>query len=354
MKPDFSRYKGVIRETFQEGNRNLQTKAFSGANEPRAIGALNRQGAPKRKLTLSDPITDHEFFDSLHELTGITGKEPKYHEAPGLHPDFAAIKETGELEYHWIVSMFIDIRRSTRLFAKYKDPYVVANITTTIQRAAIHIAWYFDAYIQRYHGDGLMIYFGGKGVQSREAISNALLAASVFTKFVKEELPDIFLEQGVEDIYTRIGVDVGENDETLWHLAGMQDCSEVTTCSLHTSLAAHMQCMAEPNGVIVGDNVKNWSGLDAGLFNIRKDAKGVEDRYCFTVPEEKYYYTQWNFEWAEHLKRVEATAGDGPGAVVKKAVTAGIPASTGPAASGGLNLPYLRQQASAIKPYSEL
>ena len=143
--------------------------------------------------------------------------------------------------------MFIDVQRSTKLFAGY-EPFVVANIITTIQRAAIYIAWYFDSYVQRYHGDGLLLYFGGKGMDRKRAIENVILTASVFTKFVKEELPDIFLEQGIEDIYTRIGIDVGEDEDTLWHLAGMQACSEATTCSLHTSLAAHMQGAAWASG----------------------------------------------------------------------------------------------------------
>jgi adenylate cyclase len=243
MKPDFSKYKGLIRENLQQ---NRKSKVFSKALPTGAIGAITeaKATAPQRKLTLSDPVTDHEFFDSLHALTGVAGKEPKYHQAPGLHPHFAAIKQTGGLEYHWIVSMFIDVQRSTKLFAKY-EPFVVANIITTIQRAAIHIAWYFDSYVQRYHGDGLLLYFGGKGTDRKKAIENAILTASVFTKFVKEELPDIFLERGIEDIYTRIGIDVGEDEDTLWHLAGMQACSEVTTCSLHTSLAAHMQGSGE-------------------------------------------------------------------------------------------------------------
>lgn len=330
MKTDFSRYTGLIRENLQKGKK--RGSLLKGAsNDQEFMNAVN-------KLSLNDKGRDEDFFNSLHELTGITGKVAKYHQPPGLHPDFGHIKLSATPEYHYITSMFVDISKSTKLFEKYYPPTVV-NITTAIQRAAIHIAWYFDGYVQRYHGDGLLLYFGGKNISPEESVQNAIMAACIFTKFVKEELPEIFLEQGIENIYTRIGIDVGDHEDTLWYLAGMDQCSEVTTCSLHTSLAAHMQGNARRNGIVVGDNVKSKSGYNSEYFSIIKDSSGKEDRYIFRIPEENFYYTQWALDWEGFLKNQE------------KESTSSINASGTLIKNNDKNMDYLRTQAAAIKPY---
>ncbi|MBK8344742.1 MAG: hypothetical protein IPL12_16515 [Bacteroidetes bacterium] len=64
-------------------------------------------------------------------------------------------------------------------------------------------------------GDGLMVYFGGKGITKQAAVDNALMAASFVKYFVKNDLKNLFDEQGVNRIYTRIGIDFGEAAATL-------------------------------------------------------------------------------------------------------------------------------------------
>lgn len=103
-------------------------------------------------------------------------------------------------------------------------------------------------------------------------------------------------------LYTRIDIGLGEEKDVVWHLAGIGQCSEVTTCSLHTSLTAKMQSNAESNGIVVGDNVKRLAPKEAPYFGIIKDSDGKEDRYIFTIPTENFYYTQWKFNWFQFLK----------------------------------------------------
>lgn len=199
---------------------------------------------------------ENKPLPSLRTFASEIGLQPNYDQQLGAHPDFSHLKHTDQIEKHFIVSMFIDIKRSTNLFKRY-TPETVLIITNTIQRAAIHTCLIFGGYIQRLHGDGLFVYFGGRGQASSDASERALKAASVFSYFVKHDLKELFNEQGVETIFTRIGVDYGENEDVIWAMAGIGEISEVTTCSLHTSLASKMQSNAESNGVVVGDNVKN-------------------------------------------------------------------------------------------------
>ena len=120
---------------------------------------------------------------------------------------------------------------------------------------------------------------------------------------MKNDLKDVFLEQNVDRLYTRIGIDTGFEKDVIWHLAGMKECSEVTTCSLHTSLAAKMQNHAASNGIMLGDNVKNNAALKNDLFSIKFNEKeNKEERYIFQIPEENFNYSQWQFDWGAYLK----------------------------------------------------
>lgn len=295
-------------------------------------------------IKLFDRKNDEALFESLNSLTAIAGGKGKYHEKPGAHPDFVHIKESGTVEYHSITSMFIDIKNSTGLFRKY-DPLAVANITMTIQRAAIHTCWYFGGYIQRFNGDGIMVYFGGKNSTIANSVNNAINAASFFSYFVKNDLKNLFYEQGVENIYTRIGIDTGENDTVLWHLAGMGDCSEITTCSLHTSLASKLQSNASSNGIMVGDNVKRSASCSSDLFNIKwNDKEAKEDRYIFQIPDENFSYTQWQFNWEKYLKNHPLVHTDADGKLY-------FTAARGPAIlPSPKNMDFLKEQVQGYRP----
>jgi adenylate cyclase len=291
---------------------------------------------------ISGVPSDEVLFDSLAPLGNVSTMQAKFREKPGAHPDFLYIGENGSTEEHAITSMFIDISRSTGLFRKYK-PQTVADITTTIQKAALFTCWHFGGYIQRFHGDGLLVYFGGRSISLKDSTSNALNAASFFTYFVKNILKDLFDEQGVEKIYTRIGIDAGENEDVLWHKAGIGDCSEITTCSLHTSLAAHMQGEATGNGIMVGDHVKQFSAIEEYLFSIKKDNQDNEHRYIYDIPEENFHYTQWIFNWEGHLKNNPLFRNEQAGPSVITSSPSLI--------NSNKNLDYLREQTAGYKPY---
>ena len=254
---------------------------------------------------------DKELFDSLASLGILSGVNAKYHEALGSHPDFAHLKVNNTTEEHYIVSMFIDIKNSTGMFEQYY-PDTVANVTTTIQRLAIHVCWYFGGYVQRLHGDGLLAYFGGKNMQASQATENAVNAASVFSYFMKTYLKSLFDSQGIKNISTRIGIDTGDATDVLWHSAGTGECSEVTTCSLHTSLAFKMQSSASLNGIIVGDNIKKYlPKFDQSLFSHQKyKTEDGESEYIYVIPAEGFQYKQWAFDWYKHLLSLQSVDED--------------------------------------------
>lgn len=259
---------------------------------------------------LAAEISDKRLLPSLDDFAKELGLIPNFNQQLGLHPDFAHLKNSNTSESHYIVSMFIDVKGSTNLFKKY-SPETVFIITNTIQRAAIHTCLIFGGYIHRLQGDGLFVYYGRKGMDISTAVLRSLQSASVFTYFVKNDLKNLFNEQGIEDIVTRIGIDLGHDRDVIWAMAGIGEISEVTTCSLHTSLASKMQGSAMSNGTVIGDNIKNqMPSLNHHFIPVCQRTKSESDRYIFQIPEEKFNYTQYDFNWLNFLKQQDFVATD--------------------------------------------
>ncbi|ELR73305.1 putative adenylate cyclase [Fulvivirga imtechensis AK7] len=251
-------------------------------------------------------VPETNLLPSLDDFSKEVGLQPDFNQRLGLHPDFAHLKQSDQTENHYIASVFIDIKGSTHLFRKY-DPETVLIITNTIQRAAIHTCLIFKGYIHRLQGDGLFVYFGGKQINMATAVLHALQATSVFSYFVKHDLKNLFSEQGIDNIYTRIGIDLGFDDDVVWSKAGLGEISEVTTCSLHTSLASKMQSSAESNGIVVGDHVKAQINADfQDLFKpVCHRTRNENDRYIFRNIDDGFNYTQYDFDWLKFLKQQE-------------------------------------------------
>lgn len=256
-------------------------------------------GLSRKTIALSAQVEGIEEtigIKPLKDMLGITRNVvPTY----GDHPDFGSIRYTGGSEQHYIVSCFIDVRKSTNLFKEYKgyNHDQIAAVIQTIQSAAIHTCSLFNGHIQRLQYDGLFVYFGGKGQSKSEAVQNAINASSFFTYFIKYELQDVFNENGMEEINTRIGVDFGDDRDVSWFVFGVNECSELTTLSLHTSLAPKMQSNAKANGMVIGANMVQQVSALSEYTSIIRDSDGRENRYIFTQPN----YTQFAFDWETYL-----------------------------------------------------
>jgi adenylate cyclase len=233
----------------------------------------------------------------------------------GKHPDFIYLLNTRGNENHEIVSVFIDLKGSKNLIAKHGNE-IGHYITNVIQTAAIHICTVFGGYIQRLEGDGLFIYFGDKRINRTDSIRNSLLATSILSFFMKNDIKKMFAEDGIERIYTRIGIDFGYHDDILWAINGTRDFNELTTTGLHTSLAKTMQGCGYANSIIVGDNIKENIISHDDFCTVLKDKNGRPDesnRYVFTDP----LYAQFDFNWYSFLKRFKLLDADGSNEYIK-------------------------------------
>ncbi len=239
----------------------------------------------------------------MESFSSKFGTTINYNQQLGSHPDFEHLKNSELTEEHYIVSAFFDIKGSTNLFRKF-DKETIFLITNAIQRAGIHTVLIFGGYIHRLQGDGIFAYFGGKNVSKDKAVLNALQAVSVYTYFVKNDLKEYFNSQGIENISIRSGIDLGHAKSVLWGNAGIGEISEVTTCSLHTSLASKMQSNAEANGVVVGDHIKSEFHNGDDFFKPVSSRTGNEnDRYIYRIQDRNFNYTQYDFNCSKFLKK---------------------------------------------------
>jgi adenylate cyclase len=267
---------------------------------------------------LNEAMPEKRLLPSLEQFADAVGLKPDFTQKLGSHPDFAHLKHTEDTEEHYIVSMFVDVRRSTQLYGRY-EPATVFVINNAIQRAAIHTALIFGGYVHRLQGDGLFAYFGGKNMPIKDAVNRALQFASVYSYFVKHDLKEVFEQQGIEQIYTRIGVDLGYDEDVVWAMAGIGEISEVTTFSLHTNLASKMQANAVSNGIVIGDHIKKEAALLQEFFTPVCLRTGKEtDRYIFEIPKKGFRYTQHDFDWLKFLKKQDYIATDFSGNIQLK------------------------------------
>lgn len=215
----------------------------------------------------------------------------------GLHPDFSYLIPNRGSEYHNITSSFVDIKGSTNLYKDY-DHEQIFTITNTIQNAAIHTCLAFGGHIQRLQGDGVFCYYGGRNVSDEVALKSSLASTAIFTYFVKNDLKNLFEIHGIEDINTRIGIDIGNNhSDVLWTITGSEQCFELTTISLHTSLAYKMQQVAKSNGINVGNHIKNKLPELSNYFLPFQSDKSIEN---------KFQYKVYEFDWMSYLKSVSS------------------------------------------------
>lgn len=285
-----NRIKSVVAENRQRKGDLSKANTF-GAISPDPRELKNKLLTEQRNFSVK------AHFETTDLMTVVTGTSLA-NAVLGVHPKFAHLKGTDKTENHWIISLFVDIEGSTNLFKDY-DLEEIYMITNTIQAAEIHTVIALGGHIQRLQGDGILAYFGGPDVNKLDAVRMAVIACSFISYFVKNDLKDLFLRDGIEEINTRIGIDFGDDTDVLWANFGVDHISELTTLSLHTSLASKMQGRASRNGIVVGDNIKQRMLSDEDFFSIISE----NERYIYRDQVNKFFYTQWAFDWYKFLKK---------------------------------------------------
>jgi adenylate cyclase len=287
FNPYLSKIKNVLNLSIDEN-----MSSFDGSKTIKKLSSKELQLFDNTFLT-------EKFLDTpdagLVNLGRKLGVRPSKNHSIGQHPDYIHLIPLRATEYHEIVSIFIDLKGSKNLLIKYGND-TAYYITNVIQSLAIHVCTTFGGYIQRIEGDGLFVYFGEKDLRREDYIRNSLIANSIITYFVKNDLKELFEEDGIERVNTRTGIDFGYNEDIMWAVNGTYLHYELTTTGLHTSLAKTMQSNGSSNSIIVGDNIKQNCLPFESLFTDVKKSNGEVIKYVYNT------YRQYDFNWYNFLK----------------------------------------------------
>ena len=298
-------------DIFQKITNNILTeglrKDLNQRNQNKKNEILNVYACESlNKSVLLDDISSEEkdSFNLKCELRKYFKREAKYSEAIGDHPDFLYLKDTKKTENHHVVSVFVDIKGSTKLATmKGLSLQEVREIKNRILTTAISIFQVFDGHIHRLQGDAIFAFFGRKDKLMEESIIDALNATTILQHIFKNVLSKLFKELELPTIDIRTGLDFGYDDDVLWSKYGIEHCNEVTTTSIHTDLAAKLQHKARSNQIMIGDNIKNVLELPSEFYRIKtyvENKETKEDKYILDYKEMRY--KMWEFDWEEYLK----------------------------------------------------
>ncbi|WP_312605300.1 nucleotide-binding domain-containing protein [Kosakonia cowanii] len=177
----------------------------------------------------------------------------------GTHPDLIGLTGLGAVHSQYIVTMFIDIRKSSRLslLLPLEQAYVVKN---RILQACIDIVRALDGYPHRLMGDALMAFFGRSNVSKEDAIADAINAAATLRLILTEYIfPSLNEDLGTEiDLGVRIGLDYGSEDEVIWGNFGLGESCEVTALGLPVDMTAKLQQLADKNTAMLGQGILEY------------------------------------------------------------------------------------------------
>ncbi|HFQ5189400.1 TPA: adenylate/guanylate cyclase domain-containing protein, partial [Vibrio vulnificus] len=191
------------------GNENFSTESFDELFE--SVDLYKSASVSRRlKAESSGELTAPEEYTYQNALRPWFNKVGLNQSKVGPHPDFAHLKDSGEVEFHHIVTMFVDIKRSSRLslLMSLQDAYVVKN---RILQACVDVIRALDGYPHRLMGDAVMAFFGGKGNCPEDAIANALNASSALKLILTETVfPELNKLIGKDvNLGVRVGLDYG-------------------------------------------------------------------------------------------------------------------------------------------------
>lgn len=247
------------RQIMKSESYNLGLEDYTGINLP---------NAPQPEYQIQRPL--RQYFD-----------KPDYNYSTiAQHPDFKHLRDSDELVNHYICSMFIDIKGSTRLSLKYDLPFVYKFKNAVIQ-ACIEVIRSFDGYVHRIMGDAVLGFFGSSAITKEQAILDCMNCAAMLKvvleqniqPWLREEKPDF---EDVQDFGFRIGCNFGDDHEVLWANYGYGPTGEVSPTGLPVDLAAKLQGLSSKNKSMIGQGILeffNWPESFSQLKTKKSDGE---------------------------------------------------------------------------------
>jgi class 3 adenylate cyclase/predicted ATPase len=175
-------------------------------------------------------------------------------------------------ERRQITAMFCDMVGSTSLSQRL-DPEDTQQVVQHFRARCSKAVERYEGLVSRYLGDGVLIHFGFPTAHEDDAERAVRAGLSILRGADDEQLKD------GEAVQVRIGIATG-----LVVVANLEDAAEVPEKSLvgnALNLAARLQGLAEPNGMVISDLTRRLVG---NLFEF--DDLGVLELKGFNEPQQ--------------------------------------------------------------------
>jgi class 3 adenylate cyclase/tetratricopeptide (TPR) repeat protein len=161
---------------------------------------------------------------------------------------------TGEAERRQLTVMFCDLVGSTAL-SERMDPEELREIFAAYQSAATTAIEQYDGYVARYMGDGLLVYFGYPQAHEDDAERAVRAGLGIVDCVGQLEIRDEI------ELEVRVGIATGL--VVAGDIVGEGASEERAVLGDTPNLAARLQAIAPPNGVVIAESTQH---LVAGQF----------------------------------------------------------------------------------------
>ena len=170
-----------------------------------------------------------------------------------------------DAERRQVTVIFSDLVGSTALSARM-DPEDLREVISAYQKRVAETVGRFGGFVAKYMGDGVLIYFGYPQAHEDDA-ERAVRAGLELVAAVKDLKTHAVLQ-------TRVGIATGL--VVVGDLIGSGEAQERGIVGETPNLAARLQCIAQPNGVVIAESTRRLLG---NLFELEdlgeKDLKGI-------------------------------------------------------------------------------
>jgi len=170
-------------------------------------------------------------------------------------------------ERRQLTVLFCDLVESTAL-AERLDAEVYRDLVRSYQRACADVIAGFDGHIAQYLGDGLLVYFGYPHAHEDDA-RRAALAALGMLEAVRELPLDARVRAVAPALAVRVGIHTGS---VIAGDVGTGTTRERLALGSAPNIAARLQSIAEPNGVLISGDTER---LLYGWFDV--ESLGVQE-----------------------------------------------------------------------------
>src|SRR5262252_1727692 len=175
-------------------------------------------------------------------------------------------------ERRQVTVLFCDLVGSTAL-AGTVDPEFLSTLIRRYQDACAGAISRFGGFVAKFMGDGVLAYFGFPRAFEDAAERAVRAALAIRAEVSRIERPDEIRLQ------TRIGIATGL--VVVGEIVGVGSAQERTIVGETPNLAARLQALAEPDGILVGETTQKLLGA---LFELEATGKHELKGFAWPVP----------------------------------------------------------------------